>query len=71
MSIFKDELHDEFGHWSLAYTASGGPEFGDIRAIARVDEAQAVLAVGHVASAGAAYLDCWTNSVRFPERCTP
>lgn len=77
MPIFHDALHDEFGRWPLAYTAGGGPEFGEIRAVASatgdgddsayynawnaagdrlVDEAHAVLANGHVASARAAFL---------------
>lgn len=34
MPIFHDALHDEFGRWPLAYTAGGGPEFGEIRAVA-------------------------------------
>jgi len=77
MPIFQDELHDEFGSWPLAYTSSGGPEFGEIRAVAAatgdgddgaffdawnaagdrlVEEARAVLARGHVASARAGHL---------------
>ncbi|MBS0221115.1 MAG: alpha/beta fold hydrolase [Proteobacteria bacterium] len=33
--FFKNELHDEFGSWPLGYTAYGGPDVGEIDAIAR------------------------------------
>lgn len=33
--FFKNDLHDEFGTWPLAYTASGGPDAGLILAVAK------------------------------------
>jgi len=32
--LFKNALHDEFGGWALGYSAYGGPDFGEIAAIA-------------------------------------
>ncbi|TBR23114.1 MAG: alpha/beta hydrolase, partial [Reyranella sp.] len=34
MKLFKDELHDDFGTWPLAYIRYGGPDFGEIAAVA-------------------------------------
>ncbi len=34
MRLFKDELHDDFGTWPLAYIRYGGPDFGEIAAVA-------------------------------------
>lgn len=34
MKLFKDQLHDEFGTWPLAYIRYGGPDFGEIAAVA-------------------------------------
>lgn len=31
--LFKDDLHDEFGTWPLAYIPAGGADFGEVRAI--------------------------------------
>lgn len=33
--IFRNELHDQFGTWPLAYIRAGGVEFGEILAVAR------------------------------------
>jgi alpha-beta hydrolase superfamily lysophospholipase len=33
-AIFKDELHEDFGTWPLAYIPYGGADFGEVRAIA-------------------------------------
>ena len=33
-SLFKDELHEDFGTWPLAYIPYGGADFGEIRAVA-------------------------------------
>jgi hypothetical protein len=33
--IFKDELHEHFGTWPLAYGRYGGGELGELQAIAR------------------------------------
>jgi pimeloyl-ACP methyl ester carboxylesterase len=33
--IFKDQLHDEFGTWPLAYIPYGGADFGEIAAVGR------------------------------------
>jgi alpha-beta hydrolase superfamily lysophospholipase len=48
--IFKDDLHDEFGTWPLAYIAYGGADFGE------------VLAVGRAVGDGddSAFYDAWT-----------
>jgi alpha-beta hydrolase superfamily lysophospholipase len=32
--MFKDELHEDFGTWPLAYIPYGGADFGEIRAVA-------------------------------------
>ena len=32
--IFKDELHDQFGTWPLAYIPYGGADFGEVSALA-------------------------------------
>lgn len=34
MKLFKHELHDDFGTWPLAYIRYGGPDFGEIAAVA-------------------------------------
>ncbi len=31
--IFKDQLHDDFGSWPLAYIPYGGADFGEIAAV--------------------------------------
>lgn len=31
--IFRNDLHDEFGTWPIAYIPYGGPDFGEIRAV--------------------------------------
>ena len=33
--LFKDECLDTFGAWPLAYTPYGGPDFGEIVAVAK------------------------------------
>jgi alpha-beta hydrolase superfamily lysophospholipase len=33
-SLFKDELHREFGTWPLGYIPYGGADFGEVRAVA-------------------------------------
>jgi dienelactone hydrolase len=33
--LFKDQLHDEFGTWPLAYSPYGGADFGEVVAVAR------------------------------------
>jgi len=33
--VFKNEFHDDFGTWPLAYIRSGGLDFGEIAAVAR------------------------------------
>jgi len=33
--IFKDDFHDEFGTWPIAYIPYGGADFGEIQAVAR------------------------------------
>ena len=33
--LFKDDFHDKFGTWPLAYIPYGGPDFGEILAVAR------------------------------------
>lgn len=33
--LFKDDLHDRFGTWPLAYSRHGGGELGELQAIAR------------------------------------
>lgn len=33
--LFKNDLHDEFGGWLLAYIRGGGPEFGEIAALGK------------------------------------
>ena len=32
--MFRDELHEEFGAWPIAYIPYGGADFGEIRAVA-------------------------------------
>jgi pimeloyl-ACP methyl ester carboxylesterase len=34
MKLFRDELHDEFGAWPIAYIPYGGADFGEIAAVA-------------------------------------
>jgi pimeloyl-ACP methyl ester carboxylesterase len=34
MQLFRDSLHDDFGSWPLGYTAYGGPDLGEIAAVA-------------------------------------
>ena len=33
--LFKDEIHDEFGTWPLAYIPYGGADLGEVQAVAR------------------------------------
>ncbi len=33
--LFKDQLHDEFGTWPLAYIPYGGADFGEVQAVGR------------------------------------
>ena len=33
--LFKDDFHDEFGTWPIAYIPYGGADFGEIQAVAR------------------------------------
>jgi hypothetical protein len=33
--IFRDDLHDEFGTWPIAYSPYGGADFGEVLAVAR------------------------------------
>jgi hypothetical protein len=33
--IFKDDFHDEFGTWPIAYIPYGGADFGEMQAVAR------------------------------------
>ena len=33
--LYKDDLLDEFGAWALAYIPYGGPDFGEVAAVAR------------------------------------
>jgi alpha-beta hydrolase superfamily lysophospholipase len=33
-SLFKDELHEDFGTWPLGYIPYGGADFGEVRAVA-------------------------------------
>lgn len=35
-SLFRDDLHEDFGTWPLAYIPYGGADFGEIQAIAEV-----------------------------------
>lgn len=32
--LFKNPMHDEFGGWAFGYMGTGGPEFGEVRAVA-------------------------------------
>jgi hypothetical protein len=32
--IFRDDFHDEFGSWPIAYIPYGGADFGEILAVA-------------------------------------
>ena len=34
MSLFRNELHEDFGTWPLAYIPYGGADFGEIKAVA-------------------------------------
>lgn len=49
-SLFRDELHNDFGTWPLAYIPNGGADYGEIQAIA------AVIGDGD----DVAYYDAWT-----------
>ena len=33
-ALFRDELHEAFGTWPLGYIPYGGPDFGEVRAVA-------------------------------------
>jgi dienelactone hydrolase len=35
-SLFRDELHNDFGTWPIAYIPYGGADFGEIQAIAEI-----------------------------------
>jgi dienelactone hydrolase len=48
-SLFKNELHEEFGTWPLGYMPYGGADFGEVRAVAE--------AVGD--GDDSAYYDAW------------
>jgi len=48
--LFRDELHEDFGTWPIAYIPYGGADFGEIRAVAK--------AIG--AGDDGAYFDAWT-----------
>lgn len=50
--LFKDDFHDEFGTWPLAYIPYGGADFGEVAAVAR--------AVGD--GDDGAFYDAWTAS---------
>ncbi len=47
--LFKNSLHDDFGTWPLAYISCGGPDFGELQAVAQ--------AVGE--GDDSAYCDAW------------
>ena len=32
--LFRNELHEDFGSWPLAYIPYGGADFGEVRAVA-------------------------------------
>ena len=34
--LFRDELHEDFGTWPIAYIPYGGADFGEIRAVAKM-----------------------------------
>lgn len=38
MALFRDELHNEFGTWPLAYIPYGGADFGEIAAVGQMVE---------------------------------
>lgn len=48
--LFRDELHEDFGTWPLAYIPYGGADFGEVAAVAR--------AIGD--GDDGAYYDAWT-----------
>ncbi len=50
--LFKNELHEDFGSWPLAYIPYGGVDFGEIRAVAE--------AVGD--GDDGAYYDAWVSA---------
>ena len=50
--IFKDDLHNEFGTWPLAYIPYGGADFGEVAAVAR--------AVGE--GDDSAFYDAWVKA---------
>lgn len=56
--IFKDDLHDRFGTWPLAYSRHGGGELGELQAIAR--------AVGD--GDDTAFHDAWSRAADALER---
>lgn len=33
-ALFRDELHENFGTWPVAYIPYGGADFGEIKAVA-------------------------------------
>ena len=35
-SLFRDELHKQFGTWPLAYIPYGGADFGELEAVAQM-----------------------------------
>jgi hypothetical protein len=49
VSLFRNELHQDFGTWPLAYIPYGGADFGEVRAVAE--------AIGD--GNDAAYYDAW------------
>jgi hypothetical protein len=51
-SLFKNELHQDFGTWPLAYMPFGGADFGEVRAVAE--------AIGD--GDDAAYYDAWNTA---------
>ncbi|WP_428673581.1 alpha/beta hydrolase family protein [Reyranella sp.] len=50
--LFRDELHEDFGTWPIAYIPYGGADFGEIRAVAR--------AIGE--GDHSAYFSAWTTA---------
>jgi hypothetical protein len=33
-NLFRNEMHNDFGSWPIAYTPYGGADYGEIRAVA-------------------------------------
>lgn len=50
-NLFKNELHDEFGCWPLAYIPTGGADYGEVVAVGQAPETMSQELLDHAMEA--------------------